>query len=110
VSQERTALATLSAWIDPQSATGYSFQGAHGGALKYRSEWFRQEHTWPTSLMWWTNDIESINWEVANAKIAQLDEHGPSPDAFSFKSMYTNSGEKIRMDNERVKDIGYRAR
>ncbi len=109
-SQERTALATLSAWIDPESAAGYSFHGAHGGALKYRSEWFRQEHSWPSSVMWWTDDIESINWEVANAKIAQLDEHGPSPDAFSFKSMYTNSGEKIRMDNERMKDIGGRAR
>jgi hypothetical protein len=32
-SQERTALATVSAWIDPESAAGYSFHGAHGGAL-----------------------------------------------------------------------------
>jgi hypothetical protein len=50
-----------------------------------------------------------VLWNT-EAKIAQLDEHGTSPDALSFKSMYTNSGEKIRMDNERVKDIGDRAR
>ena len=58
--------------------------------------------------MWWTDDIESITWELANTKLAHLDKHGPSPDAFSFKEMYSSTGEKSRMDNQRVKNLGAR--
>ena len=109
-SDERTALVTLSAWTDPESAAGYSYHGTHGGALKHRNDWFRQDHSWPTLVLWWADDIESINWEVANAKLAQLNNHGPSPGAFSFKSMFTSTGEQLRMNNERVKDIGKQAK
>jgi hypothetical protein len=108
-SQERAGLATLSAWSDPESAAGFSFHGAHGGAMKSRSEWFQQEHSWPSSVMWWVDDLELVTWEDANRRIVQLDENGPSAAAFSFKSMYSSSGEKVRMNNERVKEISGRS-
>ena len=37
-SQERFGLVTLSAWTDPESAAAFSFQGAHGEAMKSRHE------------------------------------------------------------------------
>jgi len=108
-SRERISLATLSAWADPESAASYSFHGPHGAAMKNRNEWFRQDHSWPTSVMWWTDDLESVNWVEANARLAQLDADGPTPEAFSFRSMFSSGGEKMRMDNERVKELGGRS-
>ena len=105
-SVKRISLVTLSVWTDPESAAGYSYHGTHGDAFRKRSEWFRQDHPWPSSVLWWTDDIESVNWNTANEKLAHLDEHGASPEAFSFRSMYTSTGEETRMNNERVKEIG----
>jgi hypothetical protein len=105
-SKERTGLATLSVWSDPESAAGFSFHGTHGGALKFRSEWFQQDDSWPSSVMWWADELDSVSWDEANRKIAYLAEHGPSTAAFSFKSIYSSSGEEILMNTDRVKEIG----
>jgi hypothetical protein len=42
---------------------------------------------------------------MANAKLAQLHNQGVSRDAFTFKSMFTPTGEKYRMDTTRVKAL-----
>lgn len=109
-SKDRIALATLSAWTDPESAAGYSYHGTYGSAFKRRTEWFSQDHSWPSSVLWWTDDVGSIGWELANSKLAYLHKNGPSPEAFTFRSLYSDDGEQIRMNNERVKEIGKRAK
>jgi len=104
--QGRFGLVTLSAWIDPESAAAFSFQGAHGESMKSRNEWFQRQHSWPSSVMWWTDDLELMTWKEANIRIAQLDESGPSAATFNFKSMYSATGERSTLDSQRVKELG----
>ena len=48
LSQDRYGLVTLSIWTDAESAAGFSYHGTHGAAMKRRTEWFNQDHSWPT--------------------------------------------------------------
>lgn len=106
LSEGRFALTTLSAWTEVEAAAGFSFQRTHGKAMENRTEWFRQEHFWPSSVLWWTDDMEAVTWEEGNMKLAYLHENGPSHAAFAFKSLYSSTGESVRMDAQRVKKLG----
>ncbi len=108
LSQDRFGLTTLSAWSDAEAVAGFSFHGIHGEAMTHRNEWFRQEHFWPSSVMWWTNTIDEVTWEEADTKLGHLHENGPSSEAFTFKSLYSSAGEPVRMDTKRVKELGTR--
>ncbi len=102
---DRYGLATLSAWDDAESAVGFSFHRIHGDALKHRKDWFLQDHTWPSSVMWWTDDIDSVDWVEADSRLVRLNEHGPARDGFTFQSLFSAEGESMKLDQDRVQEL-----
>lgn len=102
---QRVGLATLSAWDSIEFAVGYSFHREHGHALKQRKEWFEQVHTWPSSVMWWEDDFEKVDWLMANEKLAELDQNGATASSFNFQSLYNNEGAPTKLDQTRVRDL-----
>lgn len=103
--QQTSGLVSLSAWSDPESAAAFSFHGEHGKAMKHRTEWFVQDHDWPSSVLWWTSDLDSVTWEVAELKLQELHAHGSSQSAFTFRSLHEATGKPTRLDNQRVKEL-----
>jgi hypothetical protein len=102
---DRFGLTTLSVWDDIESAVGFSFHREHGEAMKKRKDWFQQEHTWPSSVMWWASDIDTVDWASADEKLVELNDHGPSPNAFTFQSLYSADGTQTKLDHERVQQL-----
>jgi hypothetical protein len=90
------AAATLSLWVDVESAYAFTYGGLHGTALNRRDEWF-EASAHPTVVMWWVGADERPCWADAVAKLEALDADGPQPQAFTFEHRFTPPS--IRLDS-----------
>ena len=78
----------LSVWEDIDSLFGYVYQSAHTPYITRRREWF-EKMTVPMMTLWWVPaGYEPTPFE-AKAKLEYLDQHGPTPHAFTFKQRFT---------------------
>jgi len=96
--------ATLSLWIDLESAFAFSYYGLHAEALAHGREWMVKPE-WPPYVLWWVDEEHRPDWHEAVARHLQLHEQGPTSGAFSFKQPYDAGGRKTNVDRDRVKEI-----
>ena len=90
----------LSVWEDLASLRAFVFRGAHAGFLKRRREWFDVlTLTDAYVALWWVPAAHRPTVAEATAQIEHLRQHGPSPEAFTFRDFYpapdTSTGEGV---------------
>ncbi|MFF8386885.1 DUF3291 domain-containing protein [Streptomyces kanasensis] len=93
---ETTALATtLSLWTGLRPAFDAVYTGLHRDALTRRYDWFeRTAH--PNHVFWWVPDGATPTWQDGVSRLEHLHDHGPAPQAFTFRHSFTPEGTPAR--------------
>jgi Domain of unknown function (DUF3291) len=95
---------TLSLWTDPESAMAFSYFGLHAEALKQGRDWFVKP-AWPPYAAWWVEQAATPTWTEAVNRHQHLHDHGPMPQAFTFKQAFDTKGNVLNIDNSKMKSI-----
>ena len=80
-------IVNMSVWEDISSLQEYAFKSAHSTFLKRRKEWF-QKFGKPYSALWWVEAGTTPTLEEGVERLKHLQEHGPSPTAFTFRKAF----------------------
>jgi hypothetical protein len=85
----------VSVWRDYRSLHEFVYRSAHGQALLRRRRWFGSTRQ-PSTALWWVPDGGRPDVEHALARLRFLQDHGPSPQAFSLLRQFTVDGRPLR--------------
>ena len=80
-------LVNLSVWCDMQALHDYVYRTAHAGIMARRHEWFERMRE-VYMVLWWVPSGHRPDVDEAAARLARLREHGPGPEAFTFKQAW----------------------
>jgi hypothetical protein len=84
-------LVNMSVWTDAPSLSDFVFRTAHVEIMRRRREWFeRMPHAY--LVLWWVPAGHMPSMDEAVARLAHLREHGPTPHAFNFRSVFPAPG------------------
>ena len=91
---DEETLPNMSVWRDRESLFNYVYASAHTPFLARRKEWFQMpgEHT---MVLWWVQTGHRPTLEEGAKRLDYLREHGPGPQAFTFKHAFDTAGEPI---------------
>ena len=91
----------MSVWENIDALFQYVYTSAHTSYIRRRREWF-EKLTIPMMALWWIPAGHMPTPHEARAKLEYLDQHGITPQAFTFKQRYTveewlaqNAAEKV---------------
>lgn len=99
-----SAPSTLSLWSDIEYLMAFTYSGVHAEALRHASDWFVPK-SWPPYVLWWVQEGHRPDWSEAVARFELLHDHGPTHEAFTFKSPYDTCGKPRVIDKEAVKRL-----
>jgi len=93
----------LSVWESVEALADYVYRSAHVELMRRRREWFERFSTSYVAL-WWTQAGTIPTVPEAMDRIAQLDRHGPTPKAFTFKHRFAppHDGSPVDADERDV--------
>lgn len=74
----------LSVWESLADLRAYVYRSAHVEVLRKRHEWF-QVYESAYLALWWVPAGHRPSVDEAKQRLAHLEEHGPTPFAFTFK-------------------------
>ena len=85
----------LSTWRSFEALHAFVFDTDHVTFLRRRREWFQP---YPTAVqaLWWVDEDAKPTVDDAMARLAHLDEHGPTALAFTPGHRFHASGEPVR--------------
>ncbi len=87
-------LINLSVWADLASLRDYVFRSDHAGFMRRRREWFERFERIYVAL-WWVPAGHRPPVAEAVARLAHLEQHGPTPTAFGFATAFSPDGHPI---------------
>ncbi|HMK31564.1 MAG TPA: DUF3291 domain-containing protein [Terriglobales bacterium] len=85
--QDDRILINFSVWADLASLRDFVFKSQHAEVMRRRREWF-ERLTDLYAALWWVPAGHQPSVAEAIGKLAYLKEHGPSPEAFTFRDLY----------------------
>jgi len=77
----------MSVWETPDALHAFVYQTAHLELLRQRHEWFGKFEA-AYAALWWVPEAHRPSVGEAKQRLAHLDEHGPTPFAFTFRRMF----------------------
>lgn len=77
----------MSVWESKNALFNFTYSSAHVEILKRKKEWFHNMAEIHMAL-WYVEAGHNPSPEEAKQRLSYLNEHGESPYAFTFKSMY----------------------
>lgn len=80
-------LFNLSVWESVEQLKAYVYRTAHAELLRDRRAWFENLGRAYVAL-WWVPAGHLPGVDEAKKRLAHLEEHGPSPFAFTFKELF----------------------
>jgi len=80
-------LVNMSVWEDVDSLKNFVYKSGHMPIMRRRDEWADRMDT-PYQVMWWVPADHEPTLDEAKAKLEYLTDHGPSQDAFTFRSPF----------------------
>jgi hypothetical protein len=80
-------LINMSVWETVEALKHYVYQTAHAELLRQRQEWFEKISGVYVAL-WWVPADHIPGVDEAKKRLANLDEHGPTQFAFTFKALF----------------------
>ena len=87
-------LINLSVWTDFDALRTYVFQSDHAAVMRRRREWFERFERVYVAL-WWVPAGHRPPVAEAVARLAHLEQHGPTPFAFGFSSPFGADGRPL---------------
>ena len=97
-------LVNMSVWEDAESLSRFVFKSAHVEIMRRRREWFERMAE-AYLVLWWVPEGHRPTIEEAKARLAQLRAHGPTADAFTFRTAFpppdaVDAGQPAAFGNE----------
>jgi hypothetical protein len=85
--EDARIIVNMSVWETIDALRTYVYSSAHAEVLKQRREWF-EKFDGVMMALWWVpaGDLPSV--DEAKRRLASLEEHGPTPFAFTFKTTF----------------------
>lgn len=77
----------MSVWRDVQALSDYAFKSAHVEIMRRRREWFERMGE-AYAVLWWVPHGHQPSLSEAAERLALLQTHGPSAQAFTFKHAF----------------------
>lgn len=77
----------MSAWRDPESLFAFVYRSAHTPVMAKRRQWFERPGG-AYQALWWVPATAMPSVEDGLARVRHLDRFGPSPHAFTFKTLH----------------------
>jgi heme-degrading monooxygenase HmoA len=77
----------MSVWESIEQLRNYVYQSRHAEVLRQRRDWFEKLDS-PVVALWWVPAGHVPPVDEAKKRIAHLEEHDPTPFAFSFRSPF----------------------
>jgi hypothetical protein len=84
-------IVNLTVWESIEALYAYTYRSDHLGVLQRRREWFRRSGRTagrPHLVLWWIDEGERPTVAEAARRLALLEEHGPTRDAFTFRNQF----------------------
>ena len=85
-------LINLSVWADLDALRAYVYASAHAAVMKRRREWFERFDRVYVAL-WWVPAGHRPSVAEAVARLAHLEQHGPTAHAFGFATPFGPDGQ-----------------
>ena len=80
-------LINLSVWESLGSLFDFVYRSGHTAVMARRREWFEQSAS-PYMALWWVAAGHLPSVEEALGRLDDLERHGPTPEAFTFKQHF----------------------
>jgi hypothetical protein len=80
-------LFNLSVWQTVEALRAYAYGTVHAEVVRRRHDWFDKFDRAYLAL-WWVPAGHRPSIDEAKQRLAHLDEHGPTPIAFTFKQVF----------------------
>jgi hypothetical protein len=90
-------IVNLSVWESIDHLADFVYRSGHVAVMRRRREWFERIRI--HMALWWVPAGHLPSIAEAEARLAHLQEHGPTPDAFTFKTRFLAAA-KIVVDDE----------
>jgi hypothetical protein len=87
VGDDDRVLVNFTVWNSVDALFEYTYHSDHAGVFRRRREWFEQPSQ-PYLVLWWIPAGQIPTLEEAEARLAHLRTHGPTPHAFTFKQRF----------------------
>jgi hypothetical protein len=81
----------MSVWSSIEALFDFVYRTAHRGVMTQRRQWF-QPPTGAYQVLWWVAAGTAPTAQEGLARLAQLDRHGPTAQAFTFKQKFPPPG------------------
>lgn len=85
----------MSVWETVEDLRNFVFSTEHAEVLRQRREWFEKLET-PITALWWVPAGHVPSIDEAKKRLAHLQEHGPTPFAFTFRNVFPPDEEVVR--------------
>jgi hypothetical protein len=85
----------LSVWETVEDLRRFVHGGNHAEVLRQRADWFEKLET-PVVALWWIPAGHVPSADEAKKRLTHLKEQGPTPFAFSFRSLFPPDDEFAR--------------
>lgn len=76
-------IVNMSVWESVEALSEFVYRGAHVEVMRRRREWFERLRSF--MCLWWVPAGHLPTVAEAEARLAHLERHGPSPRAFTFR-------------------------
>lgn len=80
-------IVNMSVWETVEDLRNYVYQSRHSEVLRRRRDWFEKLET-PVVALWWVPAGHVPSVDEAKKRLVHLEEHGPTPFAFSFRTTF----------------------
>ena len=87
-------IVNMSVWESIAALRAFVYDGEHVDVMRRRREWF-ERYGRPFMVLWWVPAGHVPTTGEAMERLALLEEHGPTPDAFTFKVRFDPPGGAI---------------
>lgn len=92
ISSDPNFIINMSVWSSIDSLFDFVYRSAHTLVMARRREWF-EKPVEAYQVLWWVAAAHTPTVEEALTRLDQLRQHGPAPQAFTFKQRYPPPGE-----------------
>jgi hypothetical protein len=76
---------TMSVWQSVEALRDFTYASGHLDYLRRRREWFEHNGITSSLVLWWIPAGHIPTIDEGAERLAYLDEHGPTPRAFTFR-------------------------
>jgi hypothetical protein len=87
---DESVMVNMSVWESLEALADFTYRSAHTAVMRRRREWFHHMDVY--LALWWVPAGHRPSVTEAQARLAHLAEHGPTPEAFTFRVPFPPPG------------------